>query len=118
NMTWDLGKDNLEFAESRLGLVREVRARLVSDIVREGESWAQARRRYQATLGTHLQSLWIASRWIGGAFGHLDFKGDPGARAPVEDVPAEQQRRALKLIIDNAFEDRAFGLTPELVRHF
>ncbi len=30
--------------------------------------------------------------------------------------PAEQ-RRALKLIIENTFEDEAFGLTPELLRH-
>jgi hypothetical protein len=32
-------------------------------------------------------------------------------------VPAAQQRRALKLIIDNSFNEQAFGLTPDLVRH-
>jgi hypothetical protein len=118
NMTWDLGSDNLQFCESRLGLVRDVRSKLVSDIVDKGESWAVARRRYQATMGAQIQALWIASRWIGGTFSNNDFKGDPGDRPPVQDVPCEQQRRALRLIIENAFEDGAFGLTPELVRHF
>ncbi|HEX8878162.1 MAG TPA: zinc-dependent metalloprotease [Phycisphaerales bacterium] len=117
NNTWDLGADNLQFAESRLGLIKEVRAKLLDKIVKEGESWAVARRRYTATLNSQLQMLSIASRWIGGSFLNNDSKGDPGDRAPISDVPAESQRRALKLIIDNAFEDSSFGLTPEIVRY-
>ncbi len=117
NNTWDLGADNLQFAESRLGLVREVRAKLIEKVVKDGESWAIARRRYQSLLGTHVQMLSIASRWIGGSFLNNDAKGDPAGRTPVQDIPADTQRRALKLVIDNAFEDSAFGLTPELIRH-
>lgn len=117
NNTWDLGADNLQFAESRLGLIKEVRAKLLDKIVKEGESWAVARRRYNATLNSQLQMLSIASRWVGGSFLNNDAKGDPGDRAPISDVPAESQRRALKLIMDNAFEDASFGLTPEIVRH-
>ena len=33
------------------------------------------------------------------------------------DVPASEQRAAMNLIMDAAFDDDAFGLTPELVRH-
>lgn len=118
NQTWELGKDNLTFAESRLGLVKELRGKLVSDVVDDGESWAQVRRRYNQTLGTHVQSLFVAERWIGGTFSNTNLKGDPDGRPAIEDVPAAQQRRALNLIIANAFEDDAFGLTPDLVRHF
>jgi len=118
NNTWDLGADNLQFAESRLGLVQDVRSKLLDKVVKDGESWAYARRRYNALLGTHLQMLSIASRWVGGSYLNNDAKGDPGNRAPIEDIPAEKQRRALKLIMDNAFEDSAYGLTPDLVRHF
>ncbi len=117
NMTWDNGADNLNFCESRLGLVKELRSKLVSDIVDDGESWAQVRRRYQGMLGTQVQSLAIAARWVGGTFSNNDFKSE-GGRAAIEDVPADQQRRALKLIIDNSFNEEAFGLTPDLVRHF
>jgi len=117
NNTWDLGADNLQFAESRLGLIKQVRAKLLETIVKDGESWAVARRRYNATLNSQLQMLSIASRWIGGSFLNNDAKGDPGNRSPIADVPAESQRRALKLIMDNGFEDASFGLTPEIVRH-
>jgi len=117
NMTWDLGSDNLEFARSRLALVADLRGKLISDIVEKGEPWAVARRRYGSLLNTHLQSLLIASNWVGASFINNDFKGDPGDRAPIEDVPAARQRDALKLVLDNSFEDEAFGLTPDFVRH-
>ena len=117
NNTWELGADNLTFAESRIALAKDLRGRLVDDVVDDGDSWAVARRRYASLLNTQLQSVFVASRWIGGSFTNNDFKGDPGDRAPIEDVPAEQQRRALQLIIDNTFEDDAYGLTPELIRH-
>lgn len=115
--TWDLGKDNLTFAESRLGLAAEIRSKLLDEIVEDGESWAKARRRFDSLLGTQMQSLFIASKWVGGSFHNTDFKGDPDGRPPVEDVPVEQQRRALNMIIDHTFNDDSYGLTPELVRH-
>lgn len=116
NMTWDNGADNLNFCESRLGLVNKLRAELTDKIVKDGESWALVRRRFGNLLGTQLQCLSIASRWIGGTFSNNDFKSEDG-RPPIEDVPAAQQRRALKLIIDNSFHEDAYGLTPDLVRH-
>jgi hypothetical protein len=117
NMVWDLGADNLDFAESRISLAQELRAKLIADIVKEGESWKTARDRLNVLLGTQLYSVYVATNWIGGSYINNDFKGDPGDRAPIEDIPAARQRRALVLVIDNAFEDEAFGLTPDLVRH-
>ncbi|MFT5285309.1 MAG: hypothetical protein ACI8TQ_001471 [Planctomycetota bacterium] len=117
NMTWDLGANNLNFSESRLGLVAELRSNLVEKIAQDGEPWAMVRKRYQQLLGTHMSSLFSAAKWIGGAYENSDFKGDPGDRAPVGDVSADKQRRAMNLIIDHSFNDDAFGLTPELIRH-
>jgi hypothetical protein len=115
NQTWELGKDNLEFARSRLGIVKEIREKLVDEIVEDGEPWAIVRRRYNQTMSTHLQSLMIAHRWVGGTYSNTDYKGD--GRSAIEDVPAERQREAMQVIMDNAFVDDAFGLTPELIRH-
>lgn len=117
NMTWDMGKDNLAFAEGRLALIEKIRERMLTDIVDEGESWAIARRRYNTTLGSQIQAMSIAAPYIGGSYTSNSFKGDANAPDPVSDVPADEQRRALNLIMDCAFEDDAFGLTPELVRH-
>lgn len=117
NVTWDMGADNLEFARSRLALAKDLRQRLLTDIVKDKEPWAVARRRFSSLMGTHLQSLAIASGWVGGSFINNDHKGDPGARTPITDVPADRQREALALLLDNAFQDEAFGLTPDLIRH-
>ncbi len=117
NQTWDMGKDNLTYAENRLALVQEIRSKLLTDIVDDGESWAVARRRYSTTVGSQLQAMSVASPYIGGSYASLSFKGDENAPEPITDVPADDQRRALNVIMDAAFEDDAFGLTPELVRH-
>ena len=116
--TWDLGADPLEFAEHRLEIVAELRKKIVDDLVKDGDSWVKARQRYNVLLGTHMQAAVVAARWVGGAYTNWDRKGDPGDRAPIEDVPADTQRRALKMVIDNTFYDDAFGLTPEMLRHF
>jgi Met-zincin/Domain of unknown function (DUF5117) len=117
NVTWDNGADNMNFARSRLSLVQKLRAELVSDIVDDGESWAQARRRFGSFLNTHLQSVSIASNYIGGSYVTNARKGDPGAEAPITDIPSARQREAMYFVIENTFEDKAYGITPELVRH-
>ena len=118
NQTWDVGANNLDFCEARMRLVQELRAKLLDELVEDGDSWSEARRRYQQLLGTQLRTLGIAAAWIGGSYEHQDVKGSPDARQPIEDVAAADQRHALDFVIHNAFDDAAFGLTPELVRHF
>jgi hypothetical protein len=117
NQTWDYGSDNLEFAKSRISLAMDLKSRLVDDLVEEGESWATVRRRFAQLTGTQAQMMFIASKWIGGSFTSNAVKGEPDSTTPVSDVPASRQREALKLIMDNSFEDDSLGLTPELVRH-
>jgi uncharacterized protein DUF4953/uncharacterized protein DUF5117 len=118
NQTWDVGADNLDFCEARMRLVQALRTKITDELVKDGESWAEARRRYQQLLGTQLRTLFVAAAWIGGSYENQDVKGTPGAKLPVEDVAAADQRRALAFVMQTTFEDAAFGLTPELVRHF
>lgn len=117
NQTWDVGADNLEYCEERMKLVSELRAKLVSELLADGESYAKVRRRYQQLLGTQMRTLVIAAAYVGGAYESHDAKGTPNARTPLVDVSSADQRRALALLLANAFDEQAFGLTPELVRH-
>jgi hypothetical protein len=112
---FDFGADSLEYADSTLRLTSHLREKILDRIVKEGSSWAKARQAYQILLNRHLSAVSIAANWIGGAHVNRDHKGDPGDRDPIEVVPAEQQRRALRLVIDNTFYEDAFGLTPELL---
>ncbi len=111
----DLGADPLEYAKSRMRLIQTLRQKIVDKFVKDGDSWSKARRGYLITLSQQASVVSIMANWIGGAYVNRDKKGDPGARDPITVVPAEAQRDALRFVIDNAFEDNAFGLTPDLL---
>lgn len=112
---YDFSKDPLDYAQEQIRLINLYRDRILSRFVKDGDSWAKARRGYELTLSLQTRAASMMSNWIGGAFVNRDKKGDPGDRAPVEVVPAEQQRAALKFVIESTFRDEAFGLTPELL---
>lgn len=112
---YDFGAEPLDFAKSQVKLAKDHRAKLLNAFVKEGESWAKARRGYEMTLALQSRSVSMMAGWIGGAFVNRDFKGDPKDRKPIEVVPVEQQRAALKFLIDQSFKDEAFGLSEELL---
>ncbi len=112
---YDFAKDPLDYAEEQTKLIKLYREKLLERFVKEGESWAKARRGYELTLGLQIKSAGMMANWVGGAFVNRDKKGDPGDRPPVEVVPADQQRAALQFVIDSTFNDQAYGLSPELL---
>ncbi len=115
--TWDLGRDSIDFAEERVRFVEKARAQLLSKAVKDGESWQRARQAHQQLLGMQSGAVSMAMHWVGGAHIQRSMKGDPDAPAPVRPVDAAQQRRALKFIVDHAFDSKAFGLDPEVLAH-
>lgn len=112
---YDFSSDPLEYATEQMKLVALYRERILDKFVKEGDSWSKARRGYELTLGIQMRSVSMMANWVGGAFVNRDKKGDPGNRPPVEVVPAEQQRAAMRFVIDTSFRDEAYGLTPELL---
>ena len=114
---YDLAENPLDFANNQMALVNTIRDGLLEKFVDDGDSWSRARRGYLITLNTQMQSLSMMANWVGSAYIYRDKKGDPGARAPIEVVPAERQRAAMQFVIDNSFFDDAYGLSPELLVH-
>ena len=114
---YDFAKDPLSWAKQRMELATYHRGRLVDKFVKDGESWSKARRGYTITLGLQTGALSMMANWIGGVYVNRDKKGDPGNRLPLEVVSAKDQRDALKWVIENSFNDEAFGLTPELLQY-
>ena len=112
---FDYGADPLDFADSQMRLAQHLRTKILDRIVKEGDSWAKAREAYELLLGRHFNAVAIAANWLGGSYVNRDRKGDPGDRDPIVAVETAKQRRALQFVIDNAFNDEAFGLTPELL---
>ena len=114
---YDFSSNPLDYAENQMRLVRYHRERILDKFVKDGQSWSNARRGYQTTLRMHLRTLSMMANWVGGAHVSRDRKGDPNGRTPVQVVDPAKQRAAVQFVIDNAFNDEAFGLTPELLAH-
>lgn len=112
---YDFSKDPLDYAENQLRIARHHRGRLLSDFVKDGDSWDRVRYGYEMTLSLQTRATSMMSNWIGGAHINRDKKGDPNGRQPIQVVSAEAQRKALNFVTANAFNDSAFGLTSELV---
>ncbi len=115
--TYDFSKNPLEYAKSQVKLAKYHRERLLDKFVKDGDSWAKAREGYEITLALQTRAISMMSNWIGGTFLNRDKKGDKDAREPLEVVPVEMQREALEWVIENAFRDEAFDLSPDLIRH-
>jgi hypothetical protein len=112
---YDFTARPLDYATGQMDLVKKHRETLISKFVKEGESWARAREGYELTLAIQVRSLNMMAGWVGGAFIRRDKKGDKNDRSPVEVVSAKDQRDALKFLVDSAFVDGSFGLSPELL---
>jgi hypothetical protein len=112
---YDFSSDPLDYATEQMKLIAVYRERILEKFVKDGDSWAKARRGYELTLGLQMRTVSMMANWVGGAFVNRDKKGDPGNRPPVEVVPVKQQRDALNYVIDTTFDDKAYGLTPQLL---
>ncbi len=114
---YDFSSNPLDYAKSQIELIKHHRQRLLKKFVKDGDSWAKARKGYEMTLSLQVRSLSMMSNWIGGTLLNRDKKGDKGSRIPMEPVAVETQREALTFVVESAFRDEAFGLTPELLKH-
>ncbi len=112
---YDYAADPLDYANNQMKKIKRFRERLLDRYVEKGQSWAKAREGYELTLSMQMQSVSMMANWVGGAFINRDKKGDPGDRRPIEPVSAKVQRDALKFVIENAFRDEAYGLTPAIL---
>ncbi|MDX2147995.1 MAG: zinc-dependent metalloprotease [Planctomycetota bacterium] len=112
---YDLSKNPLDFAKSQVRLAKYQRDRLLTKFVKDGESWAKARRGYEMSLGLQTRALSMMANWVGGSFVSRARKGDVEGVSPITPVGATDQRDALKFCVENAFRDEAFGLNPELL---
>ena len=112
---YDYGKDPLNFAQEQIQLATHHRSQILDKFVKNGDSWIKARRGYEITLSMQARAISMMANWIGGVHVVRDKKGDQGNRAPLQVVPVEQQRTALKFVVETAFQDEIYALTPELL---
>ena len=110
---WELGHDPKAFARSRTRLVDKVMPKLDERLVAEGEPYSPLRRATTSLLLTRYQALLPVVKSVGGNYVARDHKGTPNARPPLRPVPAEEQRAAVQLLVDDAFAPDAFQFEAE-----
>jgi len=114
---WDLGSDTLTYARQQLELTRNVEAKILDKLVRDGESYDKARRAYRTLLGYRARAAYVAAYYVGGHYITRDQKGSPDAKPPITVVEAEKQREALKLVVESIFARDAFKIDPKLQQY-
>jgi hypothetical protein len=112
---YDFSQKPLEYAKEQGELIKRFRKKLMSDYVKDGDSWTKAREGYELTLSLQMKNTSMMANWIGSAYVNRDKKGDPNERLPIEVVPAETQREALDFVLESTFRDEAYALSPELL---
>ena len=113
---YDFSENPLDFANEQIVLVERFRKKLLTDYVKDGESWTKARKGYELTLSLQMKNVSMMANWIGGAFVNRDKKGDPKERLPIQVVPSKMQRDALHFVLETTFRDKSYALTPELLQ--
>lgn len=111
---FDLGREPLEYWELVMQDTHELLRVLPSRVPAAGESYYDFTRYFFATLASFSRAAVQLSRYIGGLHIRRNFASDPNALPPSEPVSAEKQRRALRLIVDYIFAEKAFDLPKGL----
>ena len=112
---FDWGRNPLDYADSQIRLVKQLRETILDRMVKDGQSWGRARSGYEMLLNRHFSSVGTAADWLSGTINNRSRKGDPGDRNPIEEIAPSMQRRALQLILENAMRDEAWGLNSDLL---
>ncbi|HVS00814.1 MAG TPA: zinc-dependent metalloprotease [Thermoanaerobaculia bacterium] len=116
NNLWDVSQDPLQWGIERAALLRKIWPRLPELVLADDKSPASLTIAFDAMVSAYSEALAPAIRYIGGQYRHRDHIGDPGARPPFVPVPKQEQRKALAFINEQVFGERAFGVSPELLR--
>jgi len=112
---WELSSDPAQWGADRVSLARKVEPSLESRLIPAGNGYQRLRGATISLLFERLNALLPLTKEVGGLYFVRDHKGDPSARPPFTPVPAERQRKAVDVIVANAFAEDAFKWSPELL---
>lgn len=111
---FDLGNDPLEFARTRAELVEQLMPLIVERMVSKETGYERVRQAFGVLLSAYGQSMYTASRLVGGLYTTRAHKADANAQAPFRVVEPQRQRDTLTLLEMQMFSEKPFLFSPEL----
>jgi hypothetical protein len=112
---FDLGDDPISWCTERMDLSDELWSRMDSVLTKPGQRYSRYRVMFSQGMREYSYGGSIVSKFVGGVYHRRDHVGDPGGRLPFEPVPAATQRRALKVLADRIFSEKAFQFPPDFL---
>ncbi len=113
-LTFDLGRDPIAFARTRMSIARDLIARQTTAPLRPTDDAAVLRRRVGYALRDIERTAEILTRQIGGV---VTRRGTAASGLDALDpLPAETQRAALNLLLDQILSPHGLQLPPALQR--
>jgi len=113
---WDIGDDAVTYYSGRLGIARELLAKMETTFEKPGQPYTKLREVFGRALNEFAIAGMTVAKTVGGAYHNRDHVGDAGARLPFQPVPVEKQREALAFLKEQVFGPKAMQFPPEMLR--
>lgn len=111
---FDLGSDPLAWGKERAKLLNGLIPQIADIKLEDNAPYYEATDLFQRYLYQYARVLTPAIKYIGGQHQYRDHVGDPDGRMPFEPVDYEEQKEALDMIVNFAFDANAIDLPQEL----
>lgn len=115
---FDMASDPLAYYEKQMAMAHKLLMTLKERSPKGGQSFWEFTRSFNILVNGFSRSAGDASRYLGGARRNNSFQGDANQGMPFRPVPAADQRRALRLIVNNLFDEKALDIPKEYYRMF
>lgn len=113
-LTFDLGRDPVVFARTRLAIVRDLLARQATRVLTPQDDPTLLRRSVSFGLRDLARTSQTLMRQVGGLITRRDAPGS--GRDLLEPLPGSAQRAALQVLLQDFLSDQAVTLPPTLLR--
>lgn len=109
----DLGEDPLAYAQRQIKLAKELWSRTLARPLDPNDDLTLYRRNLQRVFGSLSSVIPMATKFVGGAYTHRVLAG--ANRPLIEPVPAQRQRQALDLVLNEIFTSSSFKFDPKIM---
>lgn len=114
---FDVGRDPIDWAESRMRLVDQRMAKILDWAVKEDEPWYHLRNAYLTLMAEKAFVFDYVGRFIGGQYFTRAHRGDPNALPPFTLVEPALQRRAMQFTTEHLYQDSFFHVPQDVLNH-
>ncbi len=116
-MIGDMSSDAIGYARERIGLIKELQGKLLSDYGKENRSFGELRMSYLVLSAEWGVQAGVVSRYIGGIFVDRSFSNQNSTQKPFTAVPYETQKNAMKLLSELVFAPNAMDVPGDLASY-